>query len=125
MHTAGGKLFGLAVVEFLSHLLLISVGADLHSGVEAVIALVFVFQNEIAINFLGAQKGVGRAGHRGTNYFAILHSIPSLAAFLSPTGKIFAIEDGDKTFFFGIKIERQGKGQAHQGVFHDMRVTPA
>ena len=54
--------------------------------------------------------------------FPILHSVPGFAAFLSPAGKIFSIEDGDKTSFFSTEAVRQAKRQAYQSVLHAVRV---
>ena len=42
-------------------------------------------------------------GYGGADNFAILHGVLGLASFLRPTGEIFAIEDRNKSFFFGVK----------------------
>ena len=101
VHAPGGDLASFAVAEFHGGDFFKNVGADLHAGVEAVVAVVFVFENEVAINFPGAQEGVGGAIDGGADEDAVLHGVLGLAAFLDPTGEIFAVEEGREIFIGG------------------------
>lgn len=97
---AGGK-FPCLAVNFHGGVFLVGVGTDLHAGVEAIVAVVFVFENEVAVNFFGAEEGVGRAVHRSADEDAVLHGVLGLAAFLGPAGEVFAVEQGREIFIGG------------------------
>ena len=56
MYAAGWDLAGFVVTEFRGGVFFKNVGANLYAGVQAVVAVVFVFKNEISINFFGTQE---------------------------------------------------------------------
>ena len=53
VYAAGWDLAGFAVTEFRGGVFFKNVGANLYAGVQAVVAVVFVFENEISIDFFG------------------------------------------------------------------------
>ena len=53
---ARGKLLGFTVFQCFGDFLVIGVGTNLDAGIEAIVALIFVFQHKIAVMLLGAQE---------------------------------------------------------------------
>jgi len=107
VHAAFGDFPRLAIAEIHGGIFGKHVGPDLHARVEAVIAQVLVFEHEIAIQFLGAHKGVGRTGHRRADDHTILHGVLGHPAFLCPARKILAIKECHHSLV--CRRERKGK----------------
>ena len=80
MHASFGDFSRLAIAEIHGGVLGKHVGPDLHAGIEAIVAQVLVFEHKIAIQFLGAHEGVGRAGHRADDH-TIFHGVLGHPAF--------------------------------------------
>jgi hypothetical protein len=72
---------------------LVAVAPDLHARIERRIVLHFKLQNEVAVLFFGAQKGIGTAGCGYANQFAFFDEIPGSAIALAPAVKRLAVEN--------------------------------
>ncbi len=98
--------------------------ADLHAGIQAGIHFEFVFQNEIAVDLVGAEETVRRVEHAGAHDGVAVNGVGGLAAALGPAGQILAVEQfGPAGLSEGGAHEATGCEQGEKrGFFHDVQV---
>ena len=83
---------------------------DLHAAVQLRMDVEFVGQDEIAVVFFRAEKGVRCVGNGVANDHALLRAILGLAAALHPAVEILAVEYFLKTLLARKRRDRQRKG---------------
>lgn len=90
-------------------------GADLATGVEAVVDLGFELEFEVAVLFVGDEEGVGAAGVGGADDGAVLDLVGGVSAFDGPAGEVFSIEGLGP--LVGGSVESEGSKEGGEGKF--------
>ena len=90
MYAAGREFLSFAVFQSLRDFLVIGIGADLNAGVKAVIALIFVLQNEVTVILLRAQERIRRPYHRPSRDRPLLHRVLRFPSLLRPARQALA-----------------------------------